>query len=51
MLAISVVGWKFGEAIKVNTNREVDDETITRWNNAARKSREAVAISKVAGEQ
>lgn len=51
MFAISVVGWKFGETIKVKSNQEVDDETIARWNNAARKSRESAAISRVAGEQ
>lgn len=45
---MSVAGYKFGEAIKVKSNEEVDDETIARWNEAAKKKREALA-SKAAG--
>lgn len=41
---LSVAGYKFGEAIKVKSNEEVDDETIARWNEAARKKRESMAL-------
>lgn len=49
MFALSVVGWRFNDTIKVTSNREVDDDTIERWNKAARKSREAAAVTKAAG--
>ncbi|VVT55389.1 uncharacterized protein SAPINGB_P004572 [Magnusiomyces paraingens] len=47
--AISYVGYKFSEATQVQSNTEVDDATIARWNAAAKKSREASAIAKAAG--
>lgn len=50
MAAITVAGYKFGEAIKVKSNAEVSDETIARWNAAAKKSRENEAIKKAAGD-
>lgn len=50
MTAIAFVGYKFGEAIKVKSNDEVSDETIARWNAAAKKSRESAAISQAAGD-
>lgn len=50
MTAITFAGYKFGEAIKVKSNAEVSDETIARWNAAAKKSREASAISQAAGD-
>ncbi|CDO57879.1 conserved hypothetical protein [Geotrichum candidum] len=51
MTLVSIAAWKFGERITVQSSHEVDDDTITRWNNAAKKSRESAAIAKVSGEQ
>jgi hypothetical protein len=49
-LAVSFITYRLGERSKVVANTEYDDETIARWNSAARKARESSAITKVTGE-
>lgn len=50
MVLASVAGWRFSERITVRSNTEVDDETVARWNAAARESRRAAAVAKAAGD-
>jgi uncharacterized protein GlcG (DUF336 family) len=49
IVGVSVFGYAVGEKATYVSNTRVDDETIGRWNLAAKKAREAAAIEKASG--
>ncbi|CAN6617874.1 hypothetical protein TRVA0_007S00958 [Trichomonascus vanleenenianus] len=49
-LLVAAVTYELGERTTYKSNTEYDDETIARWNKAARQAREASAIASVTGK-
>lgn len=50
LVGVSLLAYAYGEKVGVQANTSIDDDTIAKWNSAAKKARESSAVSKVHGE-